>query len=491
MASLQELRSERLKKLKVLKEKGINPYPKEAQQDFILKEVLADFSKLSKRKKAIYLVGRIVAVREHGGSIFFDINDGTGRLQAFLKKNEIGEEAFSNFKEVADIGDFVEVSGNLFITKKKEKSILTKKWRMITKSLLPLPDKWHGLQDVEERFRKRYVDIIMNPEIKERFIVKTKIYEETRNFLNKNEFIEVETPMLQNVAGGATARPFKTHHNALDMDLYLRIAPELYLKELIVAGYQKVYELGRNFRNEGIDTTHNPEFTSLEVYTAYSTPEVEKKRIEKFLKTVVQKIIKKKKFEYGGEEIDFGKPFESITFFSLIKKYTLLNEESIINKEEVKLKAKQLGIDVHHGDGIEKILDNIYKKVCRPKLIQPIFITDYPVEFAPLAKRKESDPNLIDRFQLVVGGLELINGFLELNDPVEQNDRFKEQEEKRKGGDEEAQVKNESFVEALEHGMPPTTGWGLGMERLVMLLTNTKNIREVIIFPTLKPKNKE
>lgn len=491
MASLEELRRERLKKLQLLKEKGIDPYPREAQQDFTLEEVLSDFAKLTKRKKPLSLVGRIVGLREHGGSIFFDIDDGTERLQGFLKKNEVGEGSFSLFKEVIDMGDFVELSGSLFITKKKEKSILVKKWKILAKSLLPLPDKWHGLQDIEERFRKRYLDILMSPEVKERFITKTKIYQETRSYLDNDGFIEVETPMLQDIPGGATAKPFKTHLHALDLDLYLRVAPELHLKELLIAGYPKVYELGRSFRNEGIDVTHNPEFTSLEVYTAYSTPEVERKRIEKLMKNIVQKTLKKKKFEYDGKEIDFGKPFELTTFFALIKKHALLNEDALANREDVSLKAKQLGIKVAPSDGIEKILDNIYKKVCRPKLLHPTFITDYPVEFAPLAKRKEGNPHLIDRFQLVAGGLEIVNGFLELNDPQEQEERFSVQEEKRKKGDQEAQSKNDSFIEALEHGMPPATGWAIGMERLVMLLTDTRNIREVIIFPTLKPKNND
>ncbi|MAZ40565.1 lysine--tRNA ligase [bacterium] len=489
MASLSELRDERIKKLKILEEKGINPYPRDARQDFTLFEAVKDFSKLSKRKKAVSLVGRVIGLREHGGSIFLDLDDGTGRLQGFLKKNEIGEEAFNLFKDTVDMGDFIEITGSLFVTKKKEKSILAKEWRMLSKSLLPLPDKWHGLQDVEERFRKRYLDIVMNDEVKNRFLIKTKIFQETRAFLDKEEFVEVETPMLQTVPGGATAKPFKTKLNALNMELYLRVAPELHLKELLVAGYPKVYELGRSFRNEGIDVTHNPEFTSLEVYTAYSTPEVERKRIEKLMKSVVQKTLKKKKFEHDGNTIDFGESFEVITFRALIKKYALIGEDVMNNREELALKAQQFGISVAPHDGIENILDDIYKKACRPKLLNPTFIIDYPAPFSPLAKRKEDNPELIDRFQLVAGGLELVNGYLEINDPQEQHARFLEQEEKRKKGDEEAQTKNDSFVEALEHGMPPATGWAIGMERFVMLLTNTKNIREVIIFPTLKPKS--
>ena len=489
MATLDELRNERLKKIKLLQDNGLNSYPREAKQDFTLEEVISNFSKLSKRKKSFAVVGRVVGSREHGGSIFFDINDGTGKLQAFIKKNEIGDDTFNLFESTVDAGDIVELLGTLFVTKKKEKTMMVSHWRMIVKSIRPLPDKWHGLQDTEERFRRRYLDIIMDNDVKDRFLIKTKIFRETRAYLDKEGFIEVETPMLQSIPGGATAKPFKTHLDALDIDLYLRIAPELYLKELLVAGYPKVYELGRSFRNEGIDVTHNPEFTSLEVYRAYSTPEKERKFIEKLIKNITYKILKKKKIKYNGEIIDFTKPFTTSTFFSLLKKYALISEEMIHDKEGLSLKAQQLGITVLEYEGVEKILDNIYKKICRPKLIEPIFIIDYPTAFSPLAKRKDDNPDFIDRFQLVIGGLELVNGFLELNNPQEQNERFVEQEEKRKKGDEEAQTKNDSFVEALEYGMPPATGWAIGMERLVMLFTDTKNIRESIIFPTLKPKN--
>jgi len=488
MATLDELRSERIRKLTILKDKGINPYPTKTNKELTLSEVAGDFSKLSKRKKPLTVIGRIMAIRSFGGSIFIDLYDGTGTFQVYLKKDEIGDKAFRLFTETIDIGDFIEATGSLFVTKKKEKSLLAVSWRILSKSLRPLPEKWHGLQDVEERFRRRYLDIVMSPVVRDRFIVRSKIIEAIRTSLNKEDFIEVETPMLQTVAGGATARPFVTHHNALDVDLSLRIAPELFLKELLVAGYSRVYELGRSFRNEGIDVTHNPEFTTIEAYAAYETPETEMARIEKLINGVVTKVLKKKDVSYGEEVIHFSKKFAVVPFAKLVKQYMLIGENDLMNREVLSLKAKQFGISPASHEGPEKILDNIYKKIIRPKIIDPTFIVEYPAAFSPLAKRIEGKEGYINRFQLVIGGTEIVNGFAELNDPLEQEARFVEQEAKRKEGDEEAQIKDMEYIEALEHGMPPATGWGLGIDRLVMLLTDTKNIREVIIFPTLRPK---
>lgn len=488
MATLADLREERLRKVKLLVDAGISPYPNDPQQDYSLKEVFDNYSKLSKRKKPFCVVGRIMQVRAHGGSIFVDLYDGTAKLQGYIKKDEIGEEAFSLFKEVYDLGDFIELKGKLFITKKKEKSLLATEWRMLAKSLRPFPDKWHGLSDVEERFRRRYLDIAMNHEVRDRFVMRSHIIREIRNFLDDDGFLEVDTPMLQIIPGGATAKPFKTFHNALDTEMYLRVAPELYLKKLLVGGITKVYEMGRSFRNEGIDVTHNPEFTSLEVYTAYSDAVTERKRIERLMETVVKKVCKKKVVEYDGKKIEIRKPFKTVRYASLLKQYALIGESSLSKRDEVADKAKQLGISVTKADGIEKILDNIYKKVCRPKLIEPTFIIDYPAEFAPLAKRQTEKPWLVDKFQLVIAGMEIVNGYIELNDPSEQRQRFIEQEERRKEGDDEAHIQDEDFVEALEYGMPPATGWAIGIERFVMFLTDVKNIREVVIFPTLKQK---
>lgn len=488
MATIDEIRKDRFRKLQTLVDLGINPYPISVKKDFTLSEIKKKFKKLSTRKKPFFTVGRIIAYREHGGSAFFDLYDGTEKFQCYIKKDEIGKKSYLLFTEIIDVGDFVEVAGVPFLTKKKEKTIKISHWKMLAKSLRPLPDKWHGLTDIEERFRKRYLDVLMSPEVCERFKIRTEIIKEIRNFLDKEDFMEVETPILQSLAGGATALPFKTFHKALGVSLYLRVAPELYLKELLIAGYPKVYELGRSFRNEGIDVTHNPEFTTVEVYEAYTTPDKARLFIEKLFKVLIQKTLKKKKVSFSGETIDFSKKFKLISFAELIKKYALISEKDMGEKEIVSLKAKQLGVSVEPYEETEKILDNIFKKFCRPKIIQPAFVINHPTETSPLAKRKDDNPKLLDRFQLIAGGLELVNGFAELNNPIEQKERFLEQEENKEKGDKEAQPKDETYIEALEYGMPPATGWAIGIDRLVMLLTDTKNIREVIIFPTLRPK---
>lgn len=486
--SLDDIRNERIKKLEILKEKGIDPYPASVNQDFLISEVLKDFSKLSKKKKPSYIVGRVMAIREHGGSLFFDINDGSALIQAYLKKDGIGADNFSLFKNTVDIGDFLELKGTFFITKKKEKSIKISQWRMSAKSLRPLPDKWHGLQDIEERFRKRYLDLLMGEGIKERFNLRSKIISEIRNFLDKENFIEVETPILQHVAGGALAEPFVTHHNALDIDLYLRIAPELYLKELLIGGLTKVYELGRNFRNEGIDVTHNPEFTSVEIYEAYKDTKHLQKFIEKLIKTVVKKSIGKNEIEFNGNKISFSKKFQLLNYYDCLKKYALIVNPAKITRDDLALKARQFAVKVQDFETKEKIMDNIFKKICRPKIIQPTFIIDYPAGTSPLAKRKSDNKELIDRLQLIIGGLEIVNGFAELNDPIDQKERFLEQDKALKEGEKEVSPSDKDYLESMEYGMPSAAGWGIGIDRLIMLLTDTHNIREVILFPTLRPK---
>jgi lysyl-tRNA synthetase class 2 len=488
MATLDELRSERIKKLNSLKEKGINPYPTKTNKEFTLAEVASDFAKLSKRKKPIAIAGRIMAIRSFGGSIFADLYDGTATFQVYLKKDEIGDELFSLFAQTIDIGDFIEASGSLFVTKKEEKSLLASNWNILSKSLRPLPEKWHGLQDVEERFRRRYLDTLMNPEAKERFIVRSQIIQLVRAFYIDEGFLEVDPPILQALAGGATAEPFKTHHNALQTDFYLTIAQELYLKELIIGGYNKVFEMGKRFRNEGIDVTHNPEFTMLESNEAYADAEDLREFTEKLFKFVVKKLFGTLTFSYDENEIDVKPKFAVITFYDLLRRHALIQNPESISQEDAILKAQQLGVKVDPKDALDKILDNIYKKVARPKLIQPTFIIDYPVSFNPFAKRKENDDTLIDRFQLVIGGVELVNAFAELNNPLDQKDRYLEQDKKGKGGEKEISPSDQEYLEAMEYGMPPNGGIGIGIDRLVMLLTNTKNIREVIIFPTLRPK---
>ena len=489
MSSLEEIRGERLKKLELLREKGVNPYPVSVSRDFPIAEALNDFSKLSKRRKAIHLAGRIMAIRGHGGSVFFDFSDGTGKIQGYIKKDEVGDESHNLFLETVDIGDFIEFAGSLFVTKKKEKTLKISKWKMLAKSLRPLPDKWHGLQDIEERFRKRYLDLLMSGEVKERFIARSKIISGIRGFLDENGYLEVETPILQPLAGGASAAPFITHHNALDIDLYLRIAKELYLKKLLIGGFEKIYEIGRDFRNEGIDATHNPEFTMLEFYEAYSDAERQRDFVEKLIKNIAKKILKKSKIECEGNKIDLSKKFAVVSYSNLLKKHALIADFDGLSQKDAVLKAQQLGIKVENSDSKEKIIDNIFKKIIRPKLVQPTFVVDYPVNYLPLAKKKEGEATFVDAFQLYIGGFELVKAFSELNDPIDQRERFEYQEEERKAGDTEAQPSDEEFIESLEYGMPPAGGVGIGIDRLVMLLTNTHNIKEAILFPTLKPKS--
>lgn len=488
MSAFEEIRNERLKKLELLKKRGVNPFPASVKKSLDISEVSRDFEKLLKKNKSLNIAGRIMAIRAHGGSIFFDLSDGAGKIQVYIKKDETGEENFSLFGDAADIGDFVAVAGVPFVTKKNEKSIKAASWKMLAKSLRPLPEKWHGLSDVEERFRKRYLDLLMNGDVRRRFVLRSKIISEIKRFLDKNGFLEVETPVLQTLAGGALAKPFKTHHNALNMDLYLRIAPELYLKRLLVGGFDKVYEIARNFRNEGIDATHNPEFTMLESYEAYRDADYLMGFAERLIKAAVVNSVGKEKIKFGDNEINFGGEYQKVKYFDLFKRYTLMANAETASKEDCALKAKQLGVEVKDFEDKGKIMDNIYKKICRPKLIQPTFITDYPADTSPLAKRKEENEELIDRFQLVAGGYELINAFSELNDPIDQKERFKEQDKAKEKGDEEVSPSDDDYLEAMEYGMPPAAGFGLGIDRLVMLLTDTHNIKEVILFPTMRPE---
>jgi len=452
MASLEEIRQTRLEKLSFLIEKGIDPYPVHTNLDVSCETATVQFKDLAEAGRSLYMVGRIMSLRAQGKIIFLDFNDGTSRFQALLKKGEpLSSESFELFEKAYDIGDFIEIKGTLFLTKKEEKTILAEEIRMLSKSLRPLPEKWHGLSDVEERFRKRYLDLLSNEEVKERFIIRAKIINLIKQFYNEAGFIEVDLPNLQPLAGGATALPFKTHHNALDIDFYLPIAQELYLKELLAGGMNKVFEIGKRFRNEGIDTSHNPEFSMLESNEAYADAVSQRDFIERLFKFVVKGIFGKLQFEYQGQEIDLEGKFKIMPY--------------------------------------PKITDEEYKREIRPTLIQPTFIIDYPVSFNPFAKRKAENPSLIDRFQLVMGGLELVNAFSELNNPIDQRERYLEEDKKGKAGNKDISPSDQEYLEAMEYGMPPNGGIGIGLDRLIMLLTNTKNIKEVILFPTLKPKD--
>jgi len=399
----------------------------------------------------VTLAGRVMSLRAQGKIIFFDFDDGTGRFQALLKKGEpLSAEQFELFEKAFDIGDFVEIKGALFLSKQNEKTILAQDLRMLSKSLRPLPEKWHGLQDVEERFRKRYLDTLSNPEVKERFITRSKIVSLIRQFYLDKGFVEVDLPNLQPLAGGATAAPFKTHHNALDMDFYLPVAQELYLKELLAGGFEKVFEIGKRFRNEGVDTSHNPEFTMLESNEAYADAVSQREFTEELFKYVVKNLFGKLQFQHQSQTIDLKPAFK-------VMKYPDVSDEE-------------------------------YKREIRPSLVQPTFLIDYPVSFNPFAKRKEDNPELIDRFQLVIAGVELVNAFAELNNPVDQKERYLEEDKKGAKGEKEISPSDMEYLEAMEYGMPPNGGIGIGIDRLVMLLTDVKNIKEVILFPTLKPK---
>ena len=488
MASIPEIRQNRLDKIELLKKKGIDSYPISSKYDVTLKEAIEDFDALSEKKEQLRLVGRIISLRLQGAIGFFNFTDGTATFQGFLKKGDTPDELFDLFGETVDIGDFVEIEGTLFLTKTNQKTILVLNWKMLAKSLRPLPEKWHGLQDVEERFRRRYVDALMAPEVKERFILRSKLITEMRRILDDSGYLEVETPALQPIYGGASAEPFVTHHNALDIDLYLRISDELYLKRMLVAGFPKVYEISKDFRNEGIDVTHNPEFTMLEFYESFSNAEKQMAFVEKMFKTLVKKLFDSETLAWNEQEIDFSKEFTVISYFDLLKKYALISNPENATIEDLKSKAVELGVPIANGDSYYKIMDNIYKKACRPKLIQPTFIVDYPLDYLPLAKKKEGNDKVVDAFQLVIGSIELVKAFSELNDPVDQRERFKNQEKIKKEGEADAQVSDEDFLEAMEHGMPPAGGVGIGIDRLMMLLADVRNIKEVIFFPTMKPR---
>ena len=487
MASFEELRGVRLEKLKALKEAGINPYPIKTARDFSLRETIDNFSELLE-KRAVAVVGRVMSLRPQGGLIFFNLDDGTGRLQGLLKRDELKETDFDLFEKTVDVGDFVSIKGDLFLTKHSEKTVKVLAWQMLAKSLRPLPEKWHGLQDVEERFRHRYLDILMNEEVRNRFRARSKIVAELRSILDTAGFLEVETSMLQPLAGGANAEPFRTHHNALDMDLYLRIAPELDLKKLLIAGFPKVYEIGRNFRNEGIDQTHNPEFTTVEWYEAYSDAEKQMVFVESVIRDIVKVVLWKTSFVFGGNEINLGKEFARVRYFDLLKQYGGVENPEMADVTELERRALALGAKPEEGKTREKLLDVVYKRAVRPKLIQPTFISEYPKNYIPLAKKKDGSDENVDAFQLVIGGYELVKAFSELNDPIDQCERFDAQEKQKMAGDAEAQPSDESFLEALEYGMPPSAGVGLSIDRISMLLTDAKNIKEVIFFPTLRPR---
>lgn len=480
----------RLEKLQALKKAGGNPYPERGSRTNYAREALERFDIFEKNSETIVLTGRIRTIRKHGGLTFAHLEDESDKMQIAIRRDRVGDREYEKFHTSIDMGDFVEVTGTVFKTKLGEKTLEAKKYRLLAKALLPLPEKFHGLTDIELRYRKRYLDLLANPEVRIIFERRSKIIRSLRNFMDARGFLEVETPILQPLAGGATARPFKTHHNALDIDLYLRIAPELYLKRLIVGGFEKVYEISRCFRNEGIDRDHNPEFTQLEFYWAYADYEDLMKMTEEMLREILKSTVGVCVLEHEGVKLDFTESLPRRTFRDLVKERTGIDVDLARSLEDLKkeIKKKKLEINVASIYGIGELYDEIYKIYVRKYITQPTFVIDYPAEMIPLAKRKNSDKTKISSFQLVIKGAEIIKAYNELNDPIEQEQRFLEQEAMREAGAEEAQRIDKDFLEALRHGMPPCAGLGMGIDRLAALLTGSHSVKEVILFPTLKPE---
>jgi len=482
---------QRLNKLKELRDLGIDPYggPYELTHSSAeIHRLFGDKDKdyLEQNNHEVSIAGRIIMFRDFGKASFAHIQDASGRIQVYFRKDILGEK-FPLLKKI-DIGDILGIKGRLFRTKTNELTVEVKDFTLLTKSLRPLPEKWHGLKDIELRYRQRYVDLIVNPQVKEVFQKRSAIIKAIRDFLDREGFIEVETPMMHPIPGGAAAKPFKTHHIALGIDLYLRIAPELYLKRLLVGGYERVYELNKNFRNEGISTKHNPEFTMLEFYIAYKDYRFLMDFTERLITEVAQKVCGSLKVPYGKYEVDLSPPWKRLVWReALLEKG--VPEEVLINEGFARKWALSKGIELKEGLTHGKVLDEIFKEFVEPDLIQPTFIIDYPVELSPLAKRKKEEPELVERFELFVVGREIANAFSELNDPIDQKERFLKQVEARMRGDEEAHQMDEDFIRALEYGMPPAAGEGIGIDRLVMLLTNSQSIRDVILFPQLKPES--
>lgn len=441
-------------------------------------------------EKPVSLAGRIMSWRNMGKAAFMDLRDASGRIQLYVKIDLIGEETYTHIKAHLDIGDIVGVEGVAFRTHKGEISVRAQGMTILSKSLLPLPEKWHGLKDTELRYRQRYVDLIVNPDVKDAFVKRSKIITEIRNYLNDEGFLEVETPVLHSVAGGASARPFITHHNTLDIDMYLRIALELHLKRLIVGGFDKVYEIGRVFRNEGMDTRHNPEFTLLELYQAFTDYNGMMELTENLIRTVAKKVLGTAVITYGDIEIDLDKPFERLSMVGAVLKYAKVDFAQVGTLEQARALAKEhhIAYEERHTKG--DILNLFFEEYCEEHLIQPTFITDYPVEISPLAKRKPSDPANTERFELFIVGREHANAFSELNDPIDQRGRFEAQAAAKAAGDDEACDIDEDYLTAMEYGLPPTGGLGIGVDRLVMLLTNNSCIRDILLFPTMKPVGK-
>ena len=485
-------RQQRLKKLETLTEMGVAPYgarfeAKDRAGDLVRRHGAKSKAALEQEQIACTLAGRIVGLRRFGKAAFAVLQDGADRLQIYLKRDNLSEQAYRVCEEL-DLGDWIGVSGVLFRTKTDEFTVDVKQLTFLSKALRPLPEKWHGLTDVETRYRQRYVDLIANPSVHGIFETRSRIIAGIRAFLIEKGFLEVETPMMQPIPGGATARPFKTHHNALNADLYLRIAPELYLKRLIVGGFPRVFEINRNFRNEGISTIHNPEFTMLEFYVAYADYTDLIALTEELFTRLAEDVLGTATLDYQGKSINLATPWRRWSWRQALLEVNRLDRAVLTDRKAALAAATTLGVEVENDAPLADVLSDIFEKTVEPQLVQPTFITDYPIELSPLARRKDSDPSLTDRFELYIAGREIANAFSELNDPLDQRRRFEAQDAKRAAGDVEAHYLDEDFIRALEYAMPPTAGEGIGIDRLVMLFTNQASIRDVILFPQLRPE---
>jgi lysyl-tRNA synthetase, class II len=483
---------ERIKKIETLKEKGINPYPAGYRYDVTSSEAIEKFKHiavdtLEEGAETFSMAGRIMAIRNFGKASFIHIQDSAGRIQAYIRKDKVGEDQYDIFK-LMDMGDFIGIKGAFFKTKTGEITILADEIKLLTKSIKPLPEKWHGLTDVETRYRQRYVDLIVNEDVKKVFLLRSRIIQCFRNFFMKKGFLEVETPMMQPIPGGANARPFKTFHNTLGMHLYLRIAPELYLKRLVVGGLERVFEINRNFRNEGISVRHNPEFTMVEFYMAYATYEDLMVFTEELFNYILDETLGKNVIEYQGKSLDFTAPWKRISFLDSLREMAGVSEDILTNPDAAVKFCESHNIAVTKKDKPGKVLANIFDELVEPQLINPTFVYGYPIEISPLSRRNDQNPEIADRFELFIDGKEMANAFTELNDPVDQRERFLQQVAMRDAGDEEAQFMDEDFVNALEHGLPPTAGEGIGVDRVIMLLTNSPSIRDVIFFPHMRTR---
>lgn len=477
----------RINKMNQLAEQGLEPFGRRFDWTHHSQDVADKFDELVEKETVVRLAGRVMAIRGHGKTAFLDLLDKTGRIQLYVRKDALGEENYGIIK-LMDIGDIVGVSGTVFRTHMGEISIKALSLEILSKALRPLPEKWHGLKDIETRYRQRYVDLIVNPDVRKTFLQRSKIIKSIREILDNKDFLEVETPIMHAIAGGATARPFITYHNALDMELYMRVAPELYLKRLIVGGFERVYELGRVFRNEGIDIKHNPEFTMVEVYQAYADYNDLMDLTETIISETAEKVLGTKQITYNDQEIDLASPWKRMTMIEAVAKYTGVDFTGVTDVEEARKMAAGINVPIEPSFGVGKIINACFDEHVEDKLIQPTFITGHPKEISPLAKSSAADPEITDRFEAYIYGREMCNGFSELNDPIDQRERFLKQVEERNNGDEEANMMDEDFLNALEYGLPPTGGLGIGIDRLVMLLTDSSSIRDVLLFPHMRHK---